>query len=118
MQRIAITQAKAGMVLADAAENEKGTVVCGPGTPLTEILIGRLERFGVGRISVEGHPVKKAGEDKSLETLAAELDARFAKHTDNPLMMEVKGVFHAQLQERMAEFSGETGEADAGEADA
>ena len=110
MQRITIVQAKAGMVLADPAENEQGMVVCGPGTPLTETLIGRLERFGVVRISVEGHPVAKAGEDKSEGDLAAELDARFARHTDDPLMMDLKGVFREQLHTRMTEMSGEAGD--------
>lgn len=104
MQRITLPQARPGMVLADPAHNEQGTVVCGPGTELTESLIGRLERFGVARITVEGHPVRKRGEEKSPAELAAELDRRFAAHQDSPLMMELKAVFRDQLDARMQEM--------------
>ncbi len=110
MQRITLPQAKAGMVLAEPATSEQGTTICGPGTELTENLIGRLERFGVARVTVEGHPVKKAGEDKSLADLEAELDTRFSHLEDNSLMMELKGVFREQLHERMQELApGEAG---------
>lgn len=101
MQRITLSQAKPGMVLAEPASSEQGTTVCGPGTELTETLITRLGRFGVSRITVEGHPVPKKGEDKSLTQLTKELDVRFSRVQDNPLMMELKAVFREQLHDRM-----------------
>lgn len=106
MQRITIVQAKAGMVLAEPAQNEQGTVICGAGTLLDDTLLGRMERFSVVRITVEGHPVKKKGDDKSEDELAAMLDARFARHADNELMMGVKAVFREQLHARMTEMAG------------
>ena len=94
------------MVLAEPAVSDQGTTVCGVGTELSDSLIGRMENFGVARLTVEGHPVKKSGEDKSLAELEAELDTRFSHHAAVPLMMEIKGVFRERLHERIREMEG------------
>lgn len=110
MQRIALTSAAPGMVLAEPAESEQGTVVCGAGTTLTETLINRLQKFGVTRLIVEGHPVKKVGEDETVEQQLAALDRRFAAHADNELMMQLKQVFRDRIHERAREDAGDAAE--------
>lgn len=109
MQRISISQAAAGMVLAEPAESEQGMVICGAGTALTDSLLARFEKFGVTRLTVEGHPVQKPGESRSEEEQLAELEHRFAAHAADPVMMLIKDAFSEQLHERMADYSGEPG---------
>lgn len=105
MQRITLTQAKPGMILAEPASGEQGTTVCGIGTELTGTLISRLENFGVTRLTVEGHPVQKKGDDKTLPELLGELDTRFSHVEDQPLTMELKAAFREQIHERMTEMA-------------
>jgi len=103
MQRIAISKAKPGFILAEPAESDHGQVICGAGTELTETLIGRLVNFGVSRISVEGKPIAIAGSQLSADEQRTALDRCFMHHTDNALMIELKQVFRERLEARLAE---------------
>ena len=91
MQKIPITLAAAGMVLAleiRNSDNPSSMPICGKGVKLTESLIERLKQMGVQSVGVEGHPVKIEGE-ATLEQMLAALDQRFKRLESDALMMKV-----------------------------
>ncbi|GLI37091.1 hypothetical protein KI811_14080 [Geobacter hydrogenophilus] len=95
MQMIPLALAEPEMVLARdirRADNPQGPPICGRGTTLTESLIERLKNLGIKSITVEGHPVVIEGE-KTLEDLLADLDRRFGKVANVPLMMRLKEIY-------------------------
>lgn len=108
MQRIPISLAAAGMVVARPISNTddpKGLPVCGKGVELTESLIQRLRDRGVQALTVEGHPVAVEGE-ASLEELLAALDRRFRRVDADPLMKQVKELFRQQTIRSMGGAGG------------
>ncbi len=108
MQKIPITQAVPGMVLAQEiknSDNPSGMTICGKGVKLTESLISRLTQMGVQSVSVEGHPVKVEG-DATLEDMLAKLDKRFSRVEDDDLMKKVKEMYRKQIFRSMGETDG------------
>jgi len=100
MQKIPIDLATPGMKLAKQVANDRGIVLCGPGTELTEEMITRLSDMGAKRITVEGHPVDTGDSEKSLGQQIDELHARFRKVEGDPLMRKIKDIFLERLKER------------------
>ncbi len=99
MQRIPITLATAGMVVARPipnADDPGGLPLCGPGLTLTESLIDRLRDRGVQALTVEGHPVTVEGEPSLDEQLAA-LDRRFRRVEGDALMRPIKELYRRQI---------------------
>lgn len=99
MQTIPIALAEPEMLLARdvrRADNPQGPPICGRGTPLTASLIERLRNLGITSITVEGHPVAIEGE-KTLEDLLADLDRRFGKVADVPLMARLKEMYRGSI---------------------
>lgn len=108
MQKIPITLAAPGMVLAQEiknADNPSSMPICGKGVKLTESLIDRLKQMGVQAVSVEGHPVKIEGET-TVEQMLAALDTRFSRVADDALMMKVKDIYKKQILRSMGEPDG------------
>ena len=98
MQTIPFKLACPGMVLARDIKNPEspdGPPICGKGVALTESLIDRLGQKNVQSITVEGHPVKIAGE-KSLDEMLAVIDKRFRKVEGDPIMMKLKEFYRRQ----------------------
>ncbi|MGB9712818.1 MAG: hypothetical protein ACP5J5_02450 [Dissulfurimicrobium sp.] len=85
MQSIPISLAAPEMILAKAVKTEDGKILCGPGVELTAELISRLSKSGVHVVVVKGHPVQMPGE-KSLAEMIKELEERFAKVKDDPVL--------------------------------
>lgn len=100
MQRIPIDLAKPGMKLAKPINSDRGMILCGAGTELSEELIARLSDMGVSRISVEGHPVDMGDKEKPLKQQIEELHARFKAVEADPLMKKIKNMFLRRLEER------------------
>jgi hypothetical protein len=99
MQKIPLTLAASGMILAQDIknpDNPEGPPLCGKGVTLTDSLLDRLQRMGIQSIAVEGHPVNIEGE-KSLEEELEILDRRFRKVTDDPLMNKLREMYRIQL---------------------
>ncbi|BDV43709.1 hypothetical protein GURASL_26320 [Geotalea uraniireducens] len=99
MQSIPIASAEPDMVLARdvrRVESPQGPTICGRGTVLTSGLIERLKNLGIKSITVEGNPLAAEGEN-NLENLLAELDHRFRKVDNVPLMRKLKGMYEALL---------------------
>jgi hypothetical protein len=108
MQKIPITLARAGMVLArdiKASEDPSSMTVCGKGVKLTDSLINRLQQMEIQTVTVEGHPVQIEGE-ASLEEMLAALDKRFSRVTDDPLMMKVREMYRRQIRRSLGEPDG------------
>ena len=95
MQNIPIILAEAGMVLAKdirRPDNPIGPPICGKGVELTAPLIMKLQDMGVTSLVVAGHPIWQEG-DKTLDEQLAELDRRFSKTADEPLMVMLKNIY-------------------------
>lgn len=108
MQKIPISQAAPGMVLAQEIKNSddpSSMTICGKGVKLTESLIARLEQMGVQSVRVEGHPVKVEGE-ATLEEMLAALNRRFSRVEDDALMMKVKEMYRKQIYRSLGEPDG------------
>lgn len=97
-QRILLTQAEAGMVLAEPVESLKKAVLCMPGTTLRDDLIHRLMLLGIKRIVVRGHPsnTRPALNKEQLET---QLEQRFSRVANRPLMKKLRDAIRPHLGE-------------------
>jgi len=95
MQKIPLTTATPDMVLGRDIfrdDNASGPPICGRGIKLTSSLIDRLKRMGVQSITVEGNPIRMAG-DRSPEEILQALDERFRKVEGDPLTVRLKNVY-------------------------
>jgi hypothetical protein len=108
MQKIPISLATAGMVLAKdikSSDDPASMTICGKGVKLTDSLLDRLRQMGIQSLTVEGHPVVTAGE-ASLDEMLAALDKRFRRVTNDPLMMKVKELYRKQILRSMGDPGG------------
>lgn len=103
MQRIALTKASPGMVLAQAVCRPDGPVLVGEGQELTESLLDRIRAVGVGSIWVEGNPLGPGGDVGNLQKVASSLPELFRRHHDNVFMMTLCNVFARHFARRIAE---------------
>ena len=86
------------MLLAKSVENEKGIVLCGAGTPLTQQLIERFEKMEMEYLMVEGdEPLDpaKAGWMKKM------IEDRFSRAEDCPICAELKDILIERLEKRL-----------------
>lgn len=79
---------EAGMVTAQPIINEHGIVLCHKGSVLSEGLISKLKRLGIRSIAVEGEEPRDTSIDP--EKIRREIEDRFSKVVDDPLMHEIK----------------------------
>ncbi len=108
MQTIPIALAEPEMVLARdvrRTDNPQSPPICGRGTTLSASLIERLKNLGIKSITVEGHPVVVEGE-KTLDDLLADLDRRFSKLANVPLMGRLKEIYRGIIVRSMGGESG------------
>lgn len=104
MQRIALTKATPGMVLAQGVSRQgEGPVLVGAGVTLTESLIDRIRQAGAGTICVEGNPLGAQGTVGNLRAVAENLPFLFRRHKENVFMMTLCAVFSRHFSQRMAE---------------
>ncbi len=103
MQRIALTKATPGMVLAQAVCRSDGPVLVGEGLTLTDSVIERIRQAGIGTVWVEGNPLGAKGAVGNLRVIAEQLPFMFRRHKDNVFMMTLCSVFTRHLARRMAE---------------
>lgn len=103
MQRIALTRAETGMILAQAVSRPDGLVLIGEGVSLTDALIDRIHKAGVGTIWVEGNPLGGEGTVGNLAKVAEQLPFLFRRHQGNVFMMTLCTVFSRHFAHRVAE---------------
>lgn len=95
MQKIPIKLATSGMILARdvyRGGNGGGFPVCGKDTILTDSLIARLERMDITAIYVDGRSPQEDGE-RSLENALRDLESRFEKVLQDPMMARLHGIY-------------------------
>jgi len=105
MQKIPLQLARAGMVLARAVfrdDNPAGNPVCGKGVLLTESLISRLEAMEVKTVYIKGHPLRQPG-DPTLDEILHDLDLRFEKVLQDPLMSKLHTIYADYLKRTMGD---------------
>jgi hypothetical protein len=102
MQKVPITLASPGMILAKPIMNDKGMPLCAEGTPLTESLIDRLRSMNISAITVKGHPL---GEEtaKTIDERLAEIEERFTHVKGDPIMDKVRDAILKAVKEQDAE---------------
>lgn len=90
MQKLPINLVQPGMVLAKAVIKDNGMALCAEGSELTAALIERLVQMNISSLTVKGHPIDLGEQPMTLEDRIRELEARFARIEDDPLMMQVR----------------------------
>lgn len=86
MPRISLSEARPGQRIARPVANGNGVTLVQAGTVLTASLIERLHGFGVTAVILAG----EAGPARTPAEVVAEMDARFAGHEGDPLMMSLR----------------------------
>jgi len=87
-ESIPITDAKPGMVLAQAITNDKDMTLCAEGTPLTEDLIDRFSQMEIDSICIESN--KEMSQEEYL-VLKEKIEKRLvAAYNTNSLLGKIK----------------------------
>ena len=108
MKKIPLILARSGMVLARNVfrnDSPTGNPICGKDTVLTDSLIARLENMDVSSIYVKGPLVWQPG-DLSLDEQLRELDHRFEKVRQDPLMSRLYDIHADYLKRSMGDDGG------------
>lgn len=106
MQKIPISLARAGMLLAEPVSKVSGLIIVGKGCELSETLLDKLKAMGIeSLVVVSAQPAEQDAEQTTRSTRptgqgsvqtawsrrAARLDRLFRKHAGDAWMEEVKG---------------------------
>jgi len=96
MQKLPLSLARPGMVLAKAVARADGIAVAAQGTELSQSLLDRFDTMGVDAVVVEGNPVDLEGSagDISYEKRAERLDHLFRKHAGDKWMEQIKKLLY------------------------
>jgi len=108
MQKIPLQLARAGMVLARPVfrnDSSAGNPICGKDTLLTDSLISRLEAMEVKALFVKGRPLRQPGEP-TLDQMLVDLDLRFEKVRQDPLMSKLHSIYAEYLTRTMGDEGG------------
>lgn len=98
-QRILVTQAAAGMVLARPVVLPDRMVLVGEGAVLSDTMIGQLMTRGIKRIVVQGQPLG-GPQTADWETRMRQLDERFERSGRQPFMAALREVVARVLARR------------------
>ena len=90
-QRILVTQASPGMVIARPVLLPDRMVLVGEGAVLTDAMIGQLMTRGIKRIVVQGQPIANLSKAE-WETRIQKLDERFERVRHLPFMAALRDV--------------------------
>jgi len=105
MGKLPIDQLVPGQRVARPVLTASHAVLMQPGFVLTAALIDRLRHHGVQDVWVEEAPA--ADEAPLPDEQFAALEARFAHHGSNPLMLELKAVIARQLAQEYQTHAGD-----------
>ncbi|MCK5707439.1 MAG: hypothetical protein KAI43_07275 [Candidatus Aureabacteria bacterium] len=97
MKKVNTAELEAGMKIAQKVENANGMVLLPEGIVLTEAHIGRLKKWGIESIFVEGEGEDGGGGGvvpsmELSEEFIKNLDHKFEKVKDDPIM---QGIYEA-----------------------
>ena len=109
MKKVSTNEAEVGMKIARKVENDKGMVLLPEGIELTEAHIGRLKKWGVEEIFVEGEDDSGGGADQVVGDLKMDdefikvLDHKFEPVKDDPIMQGIYNAVKAVLSNSSGE---------------
>ena len=89
MPRIPLSKAVPGQKLARPVTNASGMVMMQPGAELTAAAIERLSNIGIESIVIVDDSPDAS---RSPEEVHRVFEARFARHEDDPWMMDLKAI--------------------------
>ncbi len=98
-QRILVTQAAPGMVIARPVVQPDRMVLVGEGAVLSETMITQMLKRGIKRVVVRGQPVPRT-DSGDFNTRMAALDSRFSRVGGDPLMAALRDVVASNLARR------------------
>jgi hypothetical protein len=99
-QRILVTQAGPGMILARPVVLPDKMVLVGSGATLSDEMIARLMKRGIKRIHVRGNPIPSPGHDDWQERLKRLYD-RFERVQHIPFMAALRQVVEREMARRI-----------------
>jgi hypothetical protein len=95
---VSVEKLAPGMILAQKIERADGIMLCNRGTELTDALIGVIQRMGLDSVSIEGDPFASEEERQAhLQGLLDELDERFSKVVEDPILNHLKELFAQKI---------------------
>ena len=108
MKKVSTNELETGMKLARKVENDKGMVLLPEGIELTEAHIGRLKKWGIEEIFVEGEDEdggadQVVGDLKMDDAFLSVLDHKFELVKDDPIMQGVYNAVRAVLSDNSGE---------------
>lgn len=104
MQKVPITLATPGMVLAKPIMNDKGMPLCAEDTELTEMLIDRLRAMNIPAVTVKGHPLGDGSQAKGVDEKIMEIEERFMLVKGDPIMDRIKEAVISAVKQDAAEI--------------
>ena len=92
MQKIPLTLARPGMILAKPVARSDGIAVAAAGSALSESLLDRFDAMGVTHLVVEGEPVALDGPagSSSFDKRLERLEYLFRKYPDDKWMGQIR----------------------------
>ena len=109
MQKLPIDLAEPGMVLAKPIINDTGMQLCAEETVLTDSIIARLKKMQILHVTLKGNPVDSGARQASNEESVKELNDRFSKIKNDPLMDKLKAAIQKALVDRNEKAEDGTG---------
>jgi len=98
VRKIKLSQAEPDMILAKPVENEKGIVMCGAGTPLTDALIERFKEMDLESVVVEGDEPLDPAKVSWMKKL---IEERFSRAKDCQVCEDLKQIMFERLDKRV-----------------
>ena len=97
MKKVSTNELQSGMKIARKVENDGGMVLLPEGIELTDAHIGRLKKWGIEEIFVEGEEEGGGGDDvvgnlEMSDEFISVLDHKFEQVKDDPIM---QGIYNA-----------------------
>ena len=100
MQKISLSQAKAGMVLASDVLTADGKALASAGSPVDDAMLRRLDLAGVTKFVVRGKPVPGADMGYDARARAQRIQHLFRAHQNDAFMMALEELLLQHFKDR------------------
>jgi hypothetical protein len=100
MQKILLSQAAAGMMLAADVTTADGNILAPADSILDDAILRRLDLAGIGKIVVQGKPVPGADMGYNARARMKRLEHLFRAHQNDKFMMTLKNMLYRHFEER------------------
>ena len=95
MPKINVDEAKSGMITSRPVSNENNIIILKENTELTDSIIDRLKKMGIEYIFVK----TEKRFSKSREDTLNEVEKRFSRVVNNPIMDKLKRIVKEHIEE-------------------